>query len=262
MDTITRKATIYAALTHATLLEAVRRRDIYVALLLAALLIGSISTVGTFGVAGLELFVKDIVLTVIGVLSTLLAVVFASRQMVEEVSRRTVYPLLARPITRADLIIGKFLGAWTLSVICLLLFSLIGAGAFLHFGLGMGLIFGQYLLLRVCVLAMVCALAIALSLALTPSANITITLLLTVGAETFSQAILLVDGAVSPVSRTLLHGIYFVLPHFDLFDLSKKVSFSWKPVAGWAMGALCVYAAAYTLAFLLLGVGRFRKQAL
>jgi ABC-type transport system involved in multi-copper enzyme maturation permease subunit len=257
-----RKLVIWFSLAHAAILESIRRKDMYVALILAVLMIGAASMVGTFGVSGLEMFLKDVTLTVINLLSTLLAVLFAARQIPEEVSRRTVYPLLARPIGRGDLVFGKFLGAFALSVMGLLLFSAVGIGALWAFHLPVGAIFLQYLLLRVFALGLICALTIALSLVMTPGATVTMALLLAVGSATFSQAVMLLDGTAGVAGRAILRGSYYVLPHLDLFDLSRKVSYGWKPVAPWAVGALFLYGLIYTVIFLGLGTWRFRRQAL
>lgn len=262
MPNLSRKPVIWLSLAHASILEATRRKDLYVALILAVLMIGGAATVGTFGVNGLEMFLKDVTLTVINLLSVLLAVLFAARQIPEEISRRTVYPLLARPISRGDLIFGKFLGAFALSVLGLCLFSLVGIGALAYFGLHVGAIFAQYFLLRLFSLALVVAITLSLSLVMTPGATVTISLLLAVGSATFSQAVLLLDGTAGATARALLRGSYYVLPHLDLFDLSKKVSYGWNPIPASVVATLFVYAAVYSALFLALGALRFRKQAL
>jgi Cu-processing system permease protein len=257
-----RKLVIWTALAHASVLESIRRKDLYVALILAIVMIGAAATIGTFGVTGLEMFLKDVTLTVINLLSLLLAVLYSARQITEEVSRRTVYPLLARPISRGDLIFGKFLGAFALSIVSLLLFALVGAGGLWCYHLQMGAIFFQYLILRIFALGLICSLTMALSLVMTPGATVTITLLLAIGSATFSQTVLLLDGGRTAAGHALLRGSYFVLPHLDLFDLSKKVSYGWKPVDAWVLWALFAYSALYSALFLGLGMWRFRKQAL
>lgn len=261
-NSITRKPVIWLALAHASILEAIRRKDLYVALILAVLMIGAAATMGTFGTNGLEMFLKDVTLTVINLLSVLLAVLFAARQIPEEISRRTVYPLLARPISRGDLIFGKFLGAFALSILGLCLFSAVGVGALAFYGLHVGAIFAQYFLLRLFSLALVVAITLSLSLVMTPGATVTISLLLAVGSATFSQAVLLLDGTAGATARAFLRGSYYVLPHLDLFDLSKKVSYGWNPIPAGIILTLFVYAAVYSALFLALGALRFRKQAL
>jgi ABC-type transport system involved in multi-copper enzyme maturation permease subunit len=259
---IVRKFVIWGALAQAAILEAIRRKDLYVAVILSILMIGAAATIGTFGVKGLEIFLKDVALTVVNLLSILITILFAARQIPEEVSRRTVYPLLARPIGRGDLLIGKFLGAFILSALALLLFALIAQGALWCYGISVGAIFGQYLLARLFSLALICAMTLMLSLFMTPSACVTISVLLAVGAQTFSQAVLLIYGPASATGKEILRATYFILPHLDLFDLSKKVSYGWKPVDSWVMGALLLYATVFSALFLGIAMLRFRRQAL
>jgi ABC-type transport system involved in multi-copper enzyme maturation permease subunit len=263
MIAVTRKLVIWTALAEAAVLESIRRKDLYVALILAVLMIGAAATIGTFGVSGLEIFLKDTALTVVNLLSILMAILFSSRQVAEEVSRRTVYPLLARPIGRGDLLIGKFLGAFALSAISLGLFGLVAWGALACYGLNVGaVLFIEYLVVRLVSLGLICAMTIALSLFLTPSATVTVALLLAIGSTTFRDAIMLLYGPASAATQTLLRVSYFVLPHLDLFDLSKKVSYGWQPVHAWVVGDLVLYAIVYCALFLGIGWLRFRRQAL
>lgn len=262
MGIVKRKLVIYGALARASILESVRRKDIYVALILCVLLFGVAATVGSFGVKGIELFLKDAAVTVISLLSTLIAILFSARQIAEEVSRRTVYPLLARPISRGDLVIGKFLGAYALSVIALLLFAAVCAGCLAPYGIHLGVIFLQYILLRVFELGIICALTLMLSLFLTSNATTTLAILLSVGSTTFAGAINLLYPTANSTKQLLLRAAYYGIPQLNLFDLGKKVSNGWTPIAGWAIRDLFLYAALYVALFLFIGTLRFRRQSL
>lgn len=257
-----RRLEVWRALAEASVLESIRRKDLWVAVILAMLMIGAAKVLGQFGVQGLEVFLKDVTLTVINILSVILAVLFSARQLPEEISRRTVYPLLARPISRADLIFGKFLGALTLSTIALGLFALVGWGALALYGLGTGPIFVQYLILRFFSLVVMCALTISLSVFLTVQATVTVALLLALGSATFSNAILLADPTTMGLGKTILRALYYCVPQLNLFDLSKKVSYGWAPIASWTVGALLGYALLHAGICLSLGNLKFRRQAL
>ena len=262
MGIVKRRLVIWGALAHASVLESVRRKDIYVALILCVLLFGVASTVGSFGVKGLERFYKDVALTVIGMLSTVIAVLFSARQIAEEVSRRTVYPLLARPISRADLVIGKFLGAYALSVAALLLFGGVCALCLGVYNVSLGLIFLQYLLLRAFALGILCAMTLMLSLFMTPQATTTIALLLAVGSATLAGAIKLVYPGSVGAQQKLLALIYYVIPQLNLFDMGNKVASGWALVPLWTIGFLFLYATMYCVLFLFIGTLRFQRQAL
>jgi Cu-processing system permease protein len=259
---VLRKFTIWGALASASILESVRRKDLWVAVILSVLMIGAAGMLGRFGVKGLETFLKSAALTVVNLLSVVLAVIFTARQIPEEVSRRTVYPLLARPISRFDLLFGKFLGAYALSLLGLLLFALIAFGALTWFGLGVGMIFWQYLFLRAVVLGVVCAVTISLSIFMTPQAAITVSLLLSMISQTFSSAVMLLESDSQQAGKLFLHGTYFALPQFNLFDLSSRVSFGWNTIPTVTVVQLLVYALLHTAFWLMLGATRFKRQAL
>jgi ABC-type transport system involved in multi-copper enzyme maturation permease subunit len=262
VETIKRKLIIWKALAYASILESVRRKDIYVAVILCVLLFGAATTIGSFGVQGLEIFFKDVALTIIGLLSTVIAILFSARQIAEEVSRRTVYPLLARPISRGDLLIGKFLGAYALSVFAMLLFAGVCALCLALYKIPLGLIFLQYLLLRTFALGVLCALTIMLSLFMTPQATTTIALLIAVGSSTFASTIKLLYPGTEGAKQNLLAAVYYIVPQLNLFDMSKKVSYGWSAAPAWSIGFLFVYAAAYCALFLFIGTLRFKRQAL
>jgi ABC-type transport system involved in multi-copper enzyme maturation permease subunit len=257
-----RKLVIWGALAEASVLESVRRKDLYVAAILAVLMIGAASVIGRFGVQGIEMFVKDVTLTVVNLLSVVLAILFAARQLPEEISRRTIYPLLARPISRFDLVFGKFLGALALSTLGLLLFAAIARGAFAYFGLAVGAIFGQYLLLRFFSLVLICALTIALSVFLTPQATVTVAALLALGSSTFSRAILLVDQTMTAPAQTVLRAVYKLVPQLNLFDLSLKTSYEWPAIPGWVLAYLLLYGLLHSAVCLAVGTLKFSRQAL
>jgi ABC-type transport system involved in multi-copper enzyme maturation permease subunit len=261
MDMLQKRTRIWGALAYASVLESVRRKDLYVAVILSVLMIVTAATMGTFGVQGLEVFLTDAALTVVNLVSMLVAILFAARQLPEEISRRTVYPLLARPLSRGDLIFGKWLGAFVLSALALVLFCLVAVGALLFYRIPIGAIFWQYFLLRLFSLAVLCAMTILLSLLITPSATVTIACLLAISSSMFSQFINMMQGTAGQVFGAFLRGAYFVVPRLDLFDLSKKVSYGWKPVEAWVIRDLFLLAVTYISVLLLLSMIRFRRMA-
>jgi ABC-type transport system involved in multi-copper enzyme maturation permease subunit len=247
-------------LTWSSLVETVRRKDLYVVWMLAIFGVGGGSYLASMGVRGIETFLRDIVLTVVNLLSTLICIWLAARQIPEELSRRTLFPLLARPVRRMDVLIGKFLAVWILSAGALVVLAGIAWISLALFHAAIGPIFFQYLLMRALSFGPIAALTMALSLVMSGPAALTLSALLTVFGTMFARsledAITLGSGAQFP-----LRMLYFALPHLDLFDLSQKTAYNYPPVAPWVLGALTLYAAAYAAVFLGLGEVRFRRMA-
>jgi hypothetical protein len=115
------KFTAYKPLARSVLLESLRRKDLWVVAILGFLIILCAGTLGFFGFDGLEVFAKDLAVTVLGLFSTIIAILTSCRLIPEEIKNRTLYPLLARPITRFDLLIGKLIGAVIVTWISFLL---------------------------------------------------------------------------------------------------------------------------------------------
>ncbi|MEI8345634.1 MAG: hypothetical protein WCG06_06140, partial [Candidatus Omnitrophota bacterium] len=63
-------------------------------------------------------------------------------------------------------------------------------------------------------------------------------------------------------NRWLGDFFYFILPHFEFFDLRQRFVHEWEPLPARLVIFLTLYAFGYALFFLGLGWARFRKQFL
>ena len=105
---------VVAAAASAALLEARRRRDAAVAAIFA----------GVFGIGLLAArrvgyesppaatFLLNLGLATSAFLSLLASLLLGARQLPDEMENRTLQPLLARPVRRAEVLLGKWLAAW------------------------------------------------------------------------------------------------------------------------------------------------------
>jgi ABC-type transport system involved in multi-copper enzyme maturation permease subunit len=248
-------------LTRAAVTEAVRRKDLYVVWLLALFGLAAGGVMGNAGVRGLETFLRDVTLTVVNVLSTAICVWLAARQIPEELNRRTLFPLLARPVRRIDVLIAKFLAVWLLSCLALLVLAAVAWVNLALFRATIGPIFWQYLALRMLSFGPIAAMTIALSLVISPAACVMISGMLTLFGTVFARNLAEAIHQASPAAQLPLKTLYFALPHLDLFDLSQRAAYNYPPIAGWVLGAMLLYALAYVAVFLGLGDLRFRRMA-
>ncbi|MFN3652074.1 MAG: ABC transporter permease [Armatimonadota bacterium] len=245
----------------ASLVETVRRKDLYVIALLAVFSFGAGAFLARIGVRGVETFLRDITLTVVNFLATAVCIWLAARQLPEELSRRTLFPLLARPVRRFDVLLGKFVAVWLLSCASLLVLAGVGWIALALFKAEIGPIFFQYLAARALSFGPIAALTMALSLLVTSAATVVLSGLLTICWTLFARTLADTIQAASPAAQLPLKALYFVLPHLDLFDLSARAAYNYPPVPAWVLLALAGYAAAYVGVFLGLGELRFRRMA-
>ncbi len=253
----------WRSLARGVLLESLRRKDLWVVAIVGFLIVGASGALGFFGIEGLETFAKDLSVTVLGAFSTIVAVITSARLLPEEIRQKTLYPLLARPISRFDLLMGKFIGAVLVTWIAFLLLAILTAFALATFHVPFEAVMGQYLLLKMIGLAVVCAVGLTLSTFMTPQAAATMGFVLAFGSSMFVRAFTIAYGSASPGMQWVFKVLNALIPQFNLFDLGSRVANQgWGPAPMWVVGALLAYAAVYASAMLLLGWGRFRSRPL
>lgn len=253
---------VWKSLARGVVLESLRRKDLWVVAILGFLILLSAGALGFFGIDGLEVFAKDLAFTVLGMFSTIVGVITASRVMPDEIKNRTLYPLLARPVTRFDLVMGKLLGAiavtWTAFGILLVLTTL----AMMTFHVHFELVMLQYIAAKMMGLAVLCAVGVTLSLYMTPSAAATMGFVLAFGVSMFSRGLLMASADVSGVQLWATKLVNGLLPQYGLFDMGgRAANVGWAPVPMWVLGVLFLYAVVYSSAMVVLGWKKFQKQA-
>lgn len=255
------KFVVWKALARGVILESVRRKDLWVVAILGFLIMAGAGTLGFFGLKGLETFAKDLAGSVLGMFSTVMAVLVGSRVMPEEIKNRTLYPLLARPITRFDLLFGKFWGAVLVTWIAFLLLSCLTALALAMFRVPFEAVMAQYLLAKMLGLAVVVAVSMTLSVFMTAPAAATMSFVLAFGSAMIVRALVMAYESSSPSMQIVFKAMNAILPQYGLFDLGGRAANGWGPVQAWVLGALAAYALVYCSGMLSLGWFKFRKQA-
>lgn len=257
------KLTSYRALARSVVLESLRRKDLWVVAILGFLIILCAGTLGFFGFDGLEIFAKDLAVTVLGLFSTIIAVLTSFRLIPDEIKNRTLYPLLARPITRLDLLIGKFIGAVVVTWTSFLILCALTAVALVVFHVEFNVIMAQYVIAKMFGLVVVCALSMALSIYLTPNAAATLSFVLAFGSPMIVRGLTLSSGTVDPLTKILYAVLNGVLPQVQLFDMGGRAVYpNWTPVPIWVLGFLAAYGFLYAFAMICLGWLKFKKQAI
>jgi hypothetical protein len=112
-------------------------------------------------------------------------------------------------------------------------------------------------------LGIVVAMALFGSLVLTAvSSNLTITFIATIAILLVGRYLHKVALSMTEPSATLITGLYYVIPHLELFDVRDLIVQDW-PLVPWGIWLLALaYAAAYTVLLLLLSWLVFRKKVL
>jgi Cu-processing system permease protein len=244
--------------------ELYRRKDFYVLFILTVLITLLMAVMNFFHDTQIVRFIKEICLMLIWISALVISITTAARQIPFERESRTIFPLLAKPITRWQVLIGKFVGCWLASGVALLVFYIFFAlvSASREHTLPLDA-YSQALWLHWQMLGIVIAMTLLGSVALsTPAANMTIVFIITVGILSLGGFLHLVSERMSEPSASIVTAIYFIIPHLELFNMNELIVHDW-PIAPWldVLGAT-VYGLAYTAFFLLAGCLVFRRKAL
>jgi ABC-type transport system involved in multi-copper enzyme maturation permease subunit len=252
------------AIASVTIKELYRRKDFYVLFVLSALITLMAGSASFFHDDKIVRYLKELCLLLIWVSSLVIAITTTARQIPAEREQRTIFPLLAKPVSRGQVIAGKFFGCWLATGLALVLFYVfLGVVSASREHTWPLLNYFQAFWLQWMMLGVVTAMVLAGSIIFAaPSSNSTICFVVVLG-------ILVLGGHLHQValdrpepSRTLLSTIYFLIPHLEWFDVRDLVVHERGLVAWWAVGAASVYAAAYTTFFLFAAWVLFRRKAL
>jgi len=252
------------AIASVVIKELCRRKDFYVLFVLTALITLVMGSVNIFNENGVVRYLKEICLFLIWISSLVIAITTTARQLPAERENRTLFPLLAKPVTRNEVLIGKFLGCWLASGLALAVFYLffgVIAGAREHVWPVMG--YAQAVMLHWFMLGVVCAMTLAGSIVFAaPSSNSTITFLVCVGILLLARRLNHVALGLSEPGQTIIYGIYFALPHLELFDVRDLLVHNWGTIPWGIWAGALGYAAVHAALFLGIACALFRRKAI
>jgi ABC-type transport system involved in multi-copper enzyme maturation permease subunit len=243
-----------------TFKETVRERVLYNLVFFALLMTLSGLLLRQLSLNQDQKILKDVGLAAIDLFGTLIAVFIGVGLVSKEIEKRSLYPLLAKPLTRRELYLGKFAGlALTLGVNT----SVMSAFTFLTlwmvgYRLDLRLLEGIYPLL----LGFLVVVAVALLFSTWTSA--TLAAVATVGvvlAGRYSDVIRNMRQVAPGAPEPLVWVLYHLLPNFANFDFKDKVAYG-DPVGFVTLAFVTAYGAVYMALLLTLGLLSFDRRDL
>jgi Cu-processing system permease protein len=249
-----------SAVAFNTYRETVRERVLYNLVFFAILMTLSGLLLGQLSIRQDEKIIKDIGLASMDLFGTLIAIFIGVGLVNKEIERRSLYPLLAKPLTREEFFVGKFLG---LSFTLLVNVAVMTCGLWVTLaatGVGpdprlLSAVYPVYL-----GLLLVVALALFFSTLTSPA----LAAVCTVGvvlAGRFSDVIRNMRQVAPGVPEWLPTGLYYLLPNFRNLDFKDQVVYG-DPVSGQTLLWVSAYAMAYAAVLILAGLAAFRSRDL
>jgi ABC-type transport system involved in multi-copper enzyme maturation permease subunit len=256
---------IIFALAGVVIKELYRRKDFYVLFVLTAAITLVMGSLSFFNEEKIVRYVKDICLLLIWISSLVIAVTTAARQLPAEKESRTIFPLLAKPVSRAQVMLGKFAGCWLAAGMALVIF-------YLFFGITSGLREGhlpvfqylQALWLHWMMLGIVIALVLLGSVVFTaPSSNATICFLAVAGVVVLGSHLNQVAATMAAPFGLLLSVVYFMIPHLELYyAVRERLVFDQSLIAWSDLVLATLYSFVYVAVFLCGAWLAFRRKIL
>jgi ABC-type transport system involved in multi-copper enzyme maturation permease subunit len=252
--------------------ESVRDKVLYNLVLFAILMMGASYLLGQLTAGQDVKIVKDLGLSAMSLFGVFIAVFIGIGLVSKEVERRSVYSLLAKPIHRYQLILGKYAGLaltlavnfliMTLAFYAVLLYSAWGIhptvqSAWDAPALDPALL--KAIALILVELLLVTAVALFFSTFSSPMLSAAFTFGLFIVGH-FSTDLRNFDQVVaSPAAVRLARGLYWVVPNLGQFDVKSQVVHG-QPVAIGYMALTTGYAALYTAMLLTIAVYIFSRR--
>ncbi len=252
--------------------ESVRDKVLYNLVFFALLLIGASYLIGQLTAGQDVKIIKDLGLSATSVFGLFISIFIGIGLVSKEVERRSIYSLLAKPIRRHQLVLGKYAGltltlAVNVAIMAVALYAVLG---YMSWGVGAqvqqawdapaldpALVTAVALILME--LMLVTAIALFFSTFSTPILSAAFTFGLYVVGHFRSDLRHFPDVGDSPAAARLARGLYWVLPNLAQFDVKADVVHGHEVPLGY-LGMTTAYAALYIAMLLVLSSFIFSRR--
>jgi len=211
------------AIARNTVREVVRERMVLVLALFGIGLVVASQVFSPLAMGEGRKIVTDFGLAGATVLATMLAIFLGSSLLHKELDRRTIYAVMAKPIRRADFLLGKFAGLWATTGLLLTgMTGIVLAIVTVSYHETPWVVLGA-LVLTLVELAVVTAIVVFFSAFTTPALTAFFTIA-TVVAGHFAEDLHFFGRSGSAAVAGITEAVYWALPHLSLFNARGLVA--------------------------------------
>lgn len=246
-------------LSQNTFRETIRDRVLGVALVFAVALIGASVLLGQLSIGQDQKIVRDLGLAAIEVFAVAIALFIGTSLLHRELDKRTIFVVLAKPVTRQEFLFGKFLGLTGTMT------ALLGAMAIAYALLLLAMkAFDAALLWQVALVWVQILLIVAIALMFSTFASPVMAMVFTLGIYLIGhnlEGLKLLSQQASPAMKALAEGLYYLLPNLSHLDIKNQVVYGAPFSLGQWFTALA-YGLAYAAVALSLAMAVFSRREL
>jgi len=227
-----------------TFKSALRDRILYAFLAFAALYLLFTIFLGVISLKDMAM-IKSFGLAGIYIFGVIIAIFLGSSILYKDVESRVLYFILSKPVSRRDIILGKFFGLFGAVALTNLIMAIFYLGVILYQGGGFDYLGLLALFFQLLEMAVFIAFAIFASVLSTPlAAAVYSSIILFVGHllnEVMSNAI---KEGISGAPLILLKVVYYIFPNLEKFNIRNLVVYSFSPT-----GPEIIFAVGYALVY-------------
>jgi ABC-type transport system involved in multi-copper enzyme maturation permease subunit len=242
--------------------ESVRDRVLYNLILFVLILVGASIFISELSMNQETKFIATLGLSLMLVFGALIAIFIGVGLVFKEIDKRTIYNLLSKPVQRHEFIIGKYLGLSSTLFVNLLVMILGTELALLY-------VHGGFVRLHLAILpaayfiflelAVLVAIALMFSSFSTPMLSAMFSFAAYIIGNFSNDLKLAAELTGSSVTRTVLMGLYYLLPNFSHFSFISQASYGQLPSAKMLLSAT-IYALVYISIIISVSVLIFQKR--
>jgi len=222
-----------------TFREAIRDKVLYNLVFFALLVMGASVVLGNMTLGEGIKIIMDLSLAAMSVFGLLIAIFVGIGLVHKEIQRRTISMLLAKPVSRSQFVIGKYLG---LMLVIALNVAVMTAALLLLMAAYTTGVFNWWVLVAVLLilveLMVVTAVAVLFSTFSTPTLSAMFTLGVWVIGRFSSDLAEFASKAEDPATRVSVTAVHYLLPNLEKFDVKNLVVYGMGIEPAYVAGAL------------------------
>jgi len=241
-----------------TFKEIIRDKILYNILFFAILMIGASVLLGKLSLGEQLKVIEDMGLACISVFGTLIAIFVGISLVFKEIDKRTIYTIIAKPVTRTEFLLGKFLGLVLILLINIIIMSGCFESIIFMISNSLNLELMKAVILIFAELVVITSIAVMFSTFSTPFLSGIFTLAFYVIGN-FSMDIKNLGEKSNGLARAFTSVIYYILPNLDNFDIKGKVVHG-NPVSYEFIAYSIIYGILYISIVLIISVVIFQRR--
>lgn len=245
-----------------TFLEMVRHKVLYAFVFFAFFILGLGVAITQMTIGEPLDIISDIGLGTIEIFSTIIAIFMGITIIQKEISLRTLHPLLARPLTRPQYILGKFFGMPLLTLVGIFFMTII-LWVMLYFYGGPERMTAYLPSLYTIFLqtALVVSVAVLCSSFVEPAVGAMFTISFYLIGATSYNLVYLINKQSSDLLKNIVNFLRYILPDFSHFNIKDNLVYG-RGLENISLSFATLYAAAGILIVLAVAVIAFNKKDL